>query len=113
MREQGHRPSGAIPPLFRVVPATDCRSLYDSLMRLSASLQEKRVLLDLVSIREACGGSLESSSAVRWVPGTHQLADGLTKRDKVLRDRLGSFCLNPRFSLVESSTEVSHPDHSA
>jgi hypothetical protein len=86
--------------LFKAVPVSDCRSLYDALQRLSASLQEKRVLLDLVSIRESCGGSLESSSAVRWVPGDHQFADGLTKRDKGLRDRLASFCQRPRFALV-------------
>ena len=82
MRERDHRPSGTAAPLFRDYPVTDCRSLYDALQRLSASLQEKRVLLDLVSIREACGGNLGSSSSVRWVPGQHQLADGLTKPDK-------------------------------
>ena len=103
MREHSHRPSGTAVPLFRVYPVTDCRSLYDALQRLSASLQEKRVLLDLVSIREACGGNLGSSSSVRWVPGQHQLADGLTKRDKTLRDSLARFCQQPRFALVDAS----------
>ena len=96
----GHVVSGLAPPVFKVVPVTDCRSLYDALQRLSASLQEKRVLLDLVAIRETCGGSLGGSSAVRWVPGEFQLADGLTKRDRTLRANLAKFCLDPRFSLV-------------
>ena len=39
-----HRPSGTVPALFKVVPVTDCRFLYDALQRLSASLQEKRVV---------------------------------------------------------------------
>ena len=95
-----HILSGISPPIFKVVPVTDCRSLYDALQRLSASLQEKRVLLDLVAIRETCGGNLEGSSAVRWVPGEHQLADGLTKRDKNLREKLAKICMNPCFSLV-------------
>ena len=86
-------------------------------MRLSASLQEKRVLLDLVSIRETCGGNLESSSSVRWVPSSSQLADGLTKRDRQLRDNLAAFCMRPRLSLTAeavaeersmSSPQMSH-----
>ena len=95
-----HVVSGLAPPMFKVVPVTDCRSLYDALQRLSASLQEKRVLLDLVAIRETCGGGIEGSSSVRWVPGEHHLADGLTKRDKNLRSRLATFIMDPSFSLV-------------
>ena len=104
-----HVVSGVAPPVFKVVPVTDCRSLYDALQRLSASLQEKRVLLDLVAIRETCGGSLEGSSAVRWVPGDHQLADGLTKRDRTLRQRLAAFCMDPVFSLVATPPPTTTP----
>ena len=107
--DANHVVSGLAPPIFKVVPVTDCRSLYDALQRLSASLQEKRVLLDLVAIRETCGGSLEGSSAVRWVPGDHQLADGLTKRDRTLRARLASFCMDPSFTLVEQPPAQKQP----
>ena len=107
IHKEGHVVSGTSSPLFKVVPITDCRSLYDALQRLSASLQEKRVLLDLVSIRETCGGNMESSSSVRWVPTHVQLADGLTKRDKQLRDRLAEFCARPRLSLTQAAAEAS------
>ena len=90
-------------PNFNVFPITDCRSLYDALQRLSASLAEKRVILDLVAIRETCGGGMESSSSVRWVPSDMQWADALTKRDKNLRDKFARFCEDPAFCLVELS----------
>ena len=100
-RKLDHKIGSTLPPLFRVYPITDCRSLYDALQRLSASLQEKRVILDLVAIRESCGGGLDSSSSVKWVPTDQQLADGLTKRDKILRDRLAIFCDTLEFCLIE------------
>ncbi len=40
--------------LIPVIPVTDCRSLYDSLQRLTMTIQEKRILVDLAAIRESC-----------------------------------------------------------
>ena len=64
----------------QVAPVTDCRSIYDAVRRLSTSLAEKRVQIDLAAIREACGGGVEGSAAIRLVPTPAQRADGLPKR---------------------------------
>ena len=77
-------------------PITDCKSLFDASKRLAQSLQEKRVQIDICSIREAA-----SDGEIRWVPTTHMMADGLTKQDAKLRQSLAEFCLWPSFCLVE------------
>jgi len=83
--------SGLIP----VVPATDCKSLYDSVRRLSTQFQEKRVQIDITALRET------ASHSMRWVPTDHMLADGLTKRDHKLRNGLRLFMNAPTVSLKE------------
>ena len=55
---------------------TDCKSLYDHLVRLSppSGLEERRVAIDICSIRES-----PDSRYVRWTPTQEMLADCLTK----------------------------------
>ena len=67
--------------LIAVKPVTDCRSLYDALCKQVFSTTERRVMVDLASIREIIGGGGESDGPHRWVPRALQWADGLTKRD--------------------------------
>eukprot|EP00439_Symbiodinium_sp_Y106_P009755 s1063_g1.t1 len=66
-------------PLIEVVPVTDARSLWDAIHRLSTTFAEKRVEISIASLRQQC-------RALRWVPTEQQLADGLTKRSRALRD---------------------------
>ena len=82
--------------LIAVKPVTDCKSLFDASKRLAQSLQEKRVQIDISSIREAA-----SDGEIRWVPTTEMKADGLTKRSTQLRLELAEFCNDPKFCLVE------------
>ena len=42
--------------LIAVKPITDCRSLYDALRKQVFSTTERRVMVDLASIRETTGG---------------------------------------------------------
>ena len=54
---------------------TDCRSLYDCLVKLSPpNVEEKRVAIDICSIREQI-----DASHVKWTPTQEQWADFLTK----------------------------------
>ena len=85
--------------LIPIKPITDCKSLFDASKRLAQSLQEKRVQIDICSIREAA-----SDGEIRWVPTTHMMADGLTKRDVKLRQTLADFCSWPSFCLVEQTS---------
>ena len=68
-----------------VYVCTDCRSLYDAFQKVSPSIEEKRTLLDILSIRQTL-----AENGLRWVPTTEQLADGLTKHKKQLASTLQS-----------------------
>ncbi len=87
-----------------VIPVTDCKSLYDAVRRLSTSLKEKRVQIDVTSIRET------ASRNIRWVPTLAMLADGLTKRCPKLRNLLREIMMDPQVTLVEREP-VADPDH--
>eukprot|EP00972_Heterocapsa_arctica_P003881 578434-Heterocapsa_arctica.AAC.1 len=82
------------------MPVTDCRSLYDATRRLAASLTEKRVMIDIASTREACGGGTAGSSCMR-----EQKADGLTKKDVKLREIIAEFVNQPYVHLVKIDDE--------
>ena len=82
-------------PLVEVVPVTDARSLWDAIHRLSTNFQEKRVEISIASLRQQCRG-------LRWVPTEVQVADGLTKRSRALRDRFRVWMGNPWITLVDS-----------
>jgi hypothetical protein len=83
--------------LVPVLPVTDCRSLYDAVSKMTSSLQEKRVQLDICSIREA-------TRSMRWVPTGAMLADGLTKRCSKLRQTLTEWLRSPYVVLTESAS---------
>ncbi|CAE7314402.1 unnamed protein product, partial [Symbiodinium sp. CCMP2592] len=82
-------------PLFGILPVTDARSLWDAVHRLSSGLQEKRVEIDIVGLRQNC-------RSLRWVPTEEQKADALTKRSRSLRDGFRKFMERPLVTLVES-----------
>eukprot|EP00438_Fugacium_kawagutii_P026759 Skav216449 [mRNA] locus=scaffold50:462658:469839:- [translate_table: standard] len=71
-----------------VVSCTDCKSLFDSVHRISGpkAPAEKRLMVDLAALRQLLhaeaqvwGHKLGNSKMMRWVPTTCQLADVLTK----------------------------------
>ena len=71
----GVRHGNAVSDL-RVVQVTDCRSLFDMVMRDGqlAHCTEKRVQLDASDMRSSVrAGMLQ----LEWCPTQHQLADGL------------------------------------
>jgi hypothetical protein len=91
---------------------TDARSVYDSVRKLSTQFQEKCVQIDTTGLRQA-------ARMLRWVPTTHQLADGLTKRSMSItpRNALPLFYASPVVSLVETkgvedSEWDNHKEHS-
>ena len=71
-------------PLIKIMPTTDCRSLYDAIRRTTAQFAEKRARIDVAAIREAARDT-------RWVPTDAMIADGLTERNAALRNALGQF----------------------
>ena len=97
--------------IVKLMPVTDCRSLFDAVQRLAISLQEKRVQIDLASIREACGGGMDGSAAIRWVPTGQMRADGLTKWCPKLRLQLAEFVNKPFVVLTKKALE--HADDTA
>ena len=55
---------------------TDCKSLYDNIIKPTSTTKEKRVALDLLDVRE---GIERMGDEIRWVPTDHMLVDCLTK----------------------------------
>ena len=90
-------------PIVPVYPCTDCKSLFDALHKLSVSVDEKRVQIDLSSIRESV--DVES---LRWVPTTQMHADALTKRSPSLRDSFRQWLQKP-FIQLQASPDDSVP----
>eukprot|EP00971_Amphidinium_carterae_P340839 6479344-Amphidinium_carterae.1 len=83
--------------------ATDCRSLHDALAAENPSTAERRVLIDLASMRDALREVHyyfpEVPGKLLWVPSEWQLADPLTKLDKRLRSKCTSWLNNPMLRL--------------
>ena len=107
--------SGKLPPTFMpVVAVTDCRSLFDLLVKDGppATTQEKRLVIDINGLKEAAleydaeGEKLRET--FKWVATESQVADHLTKVKpaRMLRDLLSA----GRLTLVkiESSDGDSH-----
>ena len=82
----------------------DCKSLYDSVKQSNPSLEEKRTIIDVPSIRETLG----SQGAMLWMPTHHMWADALTKVSKDLRARMTQFMDRTRVAL--RNPEVIHCD---
>lgn len=83
-------------PRLRMIPVTDCKSLFDSVRKLTGTCEDKRTQIDIISIRQSC------ASDIKWVPTTLQRADALTKRDTKLRNEFRDFMNNPVVVLREA-----------
>ena len=83
------------------LPCVICRdrhSLYDAVLKVQATLEECRTLIDLLSIKEVVG-----ESGIHWVPTHEQHADGLTKMDRKLLFELTAYMLATYVVLREAS----------
>jgi len=81
-------------PTLPCVVRTDCRSLYDAVLKVQATLEEKRTLIDLLSIKETVG-----DNGLRWIPTNEQHADPLTKKDRALLERFTEYLQSPYVAL--------------
>ena len=89
----------SVVPLYN---CTDCRSLWDAVKQLTPSLEEKRTIIDIASIREA----LRTATAkLLWIPTDQMLADGLTKISHDLRSQLAAWMERPMVVLKEPLTQ--------
>ena len=77
-------------PVMKTIICTDCRSLYDAVKKVQGSLEEKRTMIDLLSIKEHVG-----DDGLRWVPTTEMHADPLTKIDRQLLEKGTEYLANP------------------
>eukprot|EP00971_Amphidinium_carterae_P293040 5818200-Amphidinium_carterae.1 len=79
--------------------ATDCKSLHDCLAQQNPSTSERRVLIDLSSLREALceqhAVKPQLPSKILWIPTEWQLTDPLTKLDRKLRQKFVTWPQNP------------------
>jgi hypothetical protein len=66
------------PPYFTNYGVTDCRSLVDAVGQSTPSLEERRTIIDVASIRQEL-----RKGHFKWVPSEYMVADGLTKLDKL------------------------------
>ena len=83
----------------------DAKNMYDAVTRILSSglqLEEKRLCLEVLSIRERCENT---QSVLRWVDSDQQVADDLTKLFSV--DRLLLLLRRKCFSIVFDSTFTS------
>ena len=82
---------------FPVGMATDCKSLYDVYIRPTSMPTEKRVILDLLDVRQHLGQH-PTMYQVRWIPTTAMLVDAPAKH---LLDQtvFGDFMKNSVYSL--------------
>ena len=79
------------------VHATDCRSLFDSVITANPATEEKRVLLAIRAIQEAIDTKL-----FRWIPTTQMVADVLTKDSEQLRWAFLPWMRNPVCQLKDT-----------
>eukprot|EP00971_Amphidinium_carterae_P069588 1377170-Amphidinium_carterae.1 len=95
-------------PSIPFVCLTDCKSLYDSVLQTTPSLEERRVIITVAAIREAVQ---ENSShhpfipaRLFWIPTTEMCADALTKMAKPLRDFMSDWMCKPTVRLQSHDT---------
>ena len=90
-----------MPSVFYVV-ATDSKNLWDATQKENPTVTEKRVLLDILAIKEQLsGGVIGNILRFKWVPTHEQMADGLTKMDIALRQRFLEWIRNPQVRLKD------------
>ena len=81
-------------PGIPVYNVTDCKSLYDAVIKMNPSIGEKRKLIDIQSIKQSL-----ADDGTRWVPTHLQWADAFTKADRVLRQKMTDWMQHPAATL--------------
>ena len=94
----GSRPDLRKPPPFEIHAVTDCKSLYDCVVRIGSNLQDKRTQIEVSSIRE-----MIDRDGFHWVPTEEMHADPLTKLDPILEGRMRQWLRAPYCQLREVS----------
>ena len=94
----------------------DCRSIYDHIAAEKGLPRDRILALDLAALKSAFESQLREgmegrNAVLQWVPGPHNLADGLTKYISmqslmihVLRD--GSYTLADEDTLLASAEKT-------
>ena len=77
-------------PHIPVYSVTDCRSLWDCVQKEAPTCEEKRTMIDVMSIRQTI-----PKDGMKWVPTEYQMSDGLTKIDDHLRDKFAAWLRCP------------------
>ena len=70
--------------LTQLIVGTDCRSIYDHMAAEKGLPRDRILALDLAALKSTFESQLREglegrNAVLRWVPGPHNLADGLTK----------------------------------
>ena len=73
---------------------TDCKSLYDAALSENPVVDEKRVLIDILALRQTLQNGM-----LRWVPTHLQFADALTKLSDKLRQGMMTWLRKPYVQL--------------
>ncbi|CAE8632217.1 unnamed protein product, partial [Polarella glacialis] len=93
--------------LLRHAHATDCKSLYDAVIRDNPSIEKKRTLLTARSIQQYI-----KPESMHWIPTELQWADGLTKESLPLRIKFSKWLReNSRCSLAHFRTALLRTSH--
>ena len=80
--------------------ATDAKSLYDAIVSMNPSLSEKRSLVNIRAIQQCV-----TPQQTRWISTEIMWADGLTKMNPGLRQRLLEWLQDPFIQLVDKDDE--------
>ena len=94
----GQRATAQQPLRTRLFSVTDCRSLYDAILKDVSQVTEKRTAIGIASVKESIirGG-------LRWVPSHLQMADGMTKMKKALTDSFTKWLWAPIVKLGDGT----------
>lgn len=86
----GTRPSLKVRPGVDIYLATDCRSLYDAMIRVSGVMSDKRRQIEVASIKE-----MVSREGAHRVPTHEKHADAMTKTDLKLEEQMRQWLKAP------------------
>lgn len=102
--------------LTQLIVGTDCRSIYDHIAAEKGLPRDRILALDLAALKSTFESQLREgmegrNAVLRWVPGPHNLSDGLTKYISmqslmihVLRE--GSYTLADEDTLLASANKT-------
>lgn len=91
-----------------MIAATDCRSVFDHISAERGLPRDRILALDLASLRSTFENQLREdaqgrNASLRWLPGPHNLADGLTKYIAV-QSLMISVLSEGRYTLADEDT---------